>query len=202
MAEPKASSTVVSLLRSFAPVLAFYAGDWAWGLKAGIVASAVVSIAEVVWAWWRGTGVGALFKVTAAMTLGLGALDLICTSPRFFSWEGVFTNLLFAGYVVYLLLTGPEPLLEEIFRQRPELREEADDLAARARVMLAFVLALSVAKAVVLSWVAWTFAMEEAVGIRTAIGVGSMGILFAAIWFLLEPTLTFVRRYGWLKVPA
>lgn len=191
---------LVGLMANLGPLVVFYAFDWTLGLKPAIVAASVYSIGEVAWKLYRREPITMLFKVVATTTVGLGLIDIVLASPRFFSWEASVTNAAFGLWFAWLMVRGPGPLLEELLRLRPELGDQLGlpRLTGMVRVMLAMTVAYHVVTGVAYAWIAWTYPVEEAVGLRALFANVSLIPFLGAVFFGLHPLHVLASRRGWL----
>lgn len=188
------------LMASLGPLVVFYAFDWTLGLKPAIVAASVYSIGEVAYKLWKREPITLLFKVVSTTTVGLGVLDIVLASPRFFSWEASVTNAAFGLWFLWLMVRGPGPLLEELLRLRPELGAQLGlpRLTGMVRVMLALTVVYHVVTGVAYAWIAWTYPVEEAVGLRALFANVSLVPFLGAVFFGLHPLHVVATRRGWL----
>ncbi|MSQ03852.1 MAG: hypothetical protein EXR71_18520 [Myxococcales bacterium] len=191
---------MLALLANLGPLVVFYAFDWTMGLKPAIVAASGYSIGEVLWRLYRKAPITFLFKVVATTTVGLGVIDICLASPRFFSWEASITNAAFGGWFLWLTVKGPGPFVDEMVRLRPELpaRLGREHLTGLIRVLLAMTVGFHVATGALYAWIAWSFPVEEAVGLRVLYGNLAMIPFLAAVFFGLGPLHVLASRRGWL----
>jgi intracellular septation protein A len=185
------------LLRGSSPLLVFYAFDWGWGLRPAIVASALWSMGEVVLRLVRKEKLDALFKFTAVTTFVFGALDLVITQPRFFSYEAVATNVVTGGFFASMAATDISPMLDQVHALRPDARGDLE-LPSRLRVAIGLCAAYCFVKAGIYAWMATAFSVERAMGLRVIVGNVSMVVFFAAVRFGIDPVLRLLQRAGYL----
>jgi hypothetical protein len=185
------------VLRSMAPVLAYYVADWAWGLRPAIIASTLWSMGEVVVHLIQKQPLDSLFKFTAVTTFLFGMVDLLCTSPWLFSYEPVVTNAVTAGFLVVLARGSLGPLLEQVYQARPDLRGD-DGVVTRLRVAVWMMVAFTVAKVPLYLWMAWKLPVESAMNARVMVGNVSLVLMLVAVRFGLEPVLRAAQRLGWI----
>ena len=191
---------MLPLLASLGPLVVFYAFDWTMGLKPAIVATSIYSIGGVLWRLYRKEPITFLFKVIATTTVGLGLIDIWLASPRFFSWEASITNAGFGGWFLWLTLKGPGPFVDEMLRLRPELAAQLGPgrLTGMIRVLLAMTVLFHIATGVLYAWIAWSYPVEKAVGLRVLYGNLAMVPFLAAVFFGLAPLHSLATRRGWM----
>ncbi len=197
---PPRPSAIRAILGNLGPLVVFYAFDWTLGLKPAIVAASVYSIADIAWRLYRREPITLLFKVVAVTTVGLGVVDILLASPRFFSWEATVTNAAFGGWFLWLAVRGPGPMLDELLRIRPELGEQlgAGRLTGMVRVLLFLTVAYHGVTGVAYAWIAWRFPVEEAVGLRALFANVSLIPFLGAVWLGLLPLHRLASRRKWL----
>lgn len=191
---------MLPLLASLGPLVVFYAFDWTLGLKPAIVAASVYSIGDVLWRLYRKEPITLLFKVVASTTVGLGIIDICLASPRFFAWEASITNAAFGFWFLWLTVKGPGPFVDEMLRLKPELAGQLGQgrLIGMIRVLLAMTVLFHIATGALYGWIAWSFPVEEAVGLRVLYGNLAMIPFLAAVFFGLAPLHALATRRGWM----
>ncbi len=200
-APPAKASRVGLMVRSFAPILAYYLADWAWGLRPAIIASTVWSMGEVVVHLVQRQPLDSLFKFTAVTTFLFGMVDLACTSPWLFSYEPVVTNAVSAAFLAMLARGPMTPILQQVYQARPDLRGDPG-LVVRMRAALAVMVAFTVAKVPLYLWMAWALPVEKAMNARMIVGNGSLVVMVVALRFGLNPLLRLGHRLGWVAAEA
>lgn len=112
---------MLRVLLGLLPLIAFYGVESLYGLRAGVIAAMVLSVADlgVRWTWTRRIDRMVLFS--AALVLGLGGLSLASDDERFVLWTPVLGDVVFAA-VLLMGLRLKDSLLEvAAAEQDPEL---------------------------------------------------------------------------------
>ncbi len=190
--EPKPSRTKAmlgTLLESAGPLLVFYGVDYVWGLFPAIAASTVWSVGDLIRHVVMKKPVTAIFKLTAAMTLVFGSVDLLAQQSLLFKYEATVTNI---GMAVFFAATlrGGASVIEETWVANPDNAGRAMPkwLKGMFRSLTLFWSAYFLVKAVAYFFLAGAFSIEKAMAIRAVVGNVSM---FA----MAGLTLVFARVY-------
>ncbi|NNN05397.1 MAG: hypothetical protein HKL90_05810 [Elusimicrobia bacterium] len=161
---------------NFGPVIVFYAANHYRGLAAGITASAIYSISEIILKFVKKQTLPPLFKYTAAMTMIFGGVDLWAQRSILFKYEGGVTHLI-TGFVFAGTLFSGTPLLEEFYRQSPAAKPMTPELRSYFRFLTGLWVAYFFFTAVLFFWFAWRFSLEKSVLLRSVVGTGSLCLL-------------------------
>jgi intracellular septation protein A len=182
-------ATLGVLLESAGPLLVFYGVDYVWGLFPAIAASTVWSVGDLIRHVVMKKPVTAIFKLTAAMTLVFGSVDLLAQQSLLFKYEATVTNL---GMAVFFVATlrGGASVIEETWAANPDNSGRAMPkwLKGMFRALTLFWSAYFLLKAVAYFFLAGAFSIEKAMAIRAVAGNVSM---FA----MAGLTLVFARVY-------
>jgi uncharacterized membrane protein len=194
---------VLSLLRfvfeSFGPLVVFYATLHFFGLMTAIAVTVVTTFAEVVYRLAKREKVTRLFKMSAALTLAFGAVDLLMQRSVLFRFEAVITNCLVGAYFGSSLF-GPKSMIEELYEKsrspgdEPPPPEAASYQRGLTRVWTGYFFA----KAAFYLWVTLHYTLEQAVVIRSAVGTASLVALLGGERLFRKPIFRFVRDRGWI----
>lgn len=194
---PAVQGRLGMMLRSLGPIAVYYLADWSLGLRAAIVASTIWSMGEVVIHLVRREPLDAMFKFTAITTFLFGVVDLVCTQPWLFSYEPVITNVVTAAFMLTLARGSLGSLLEQVYQARPELRGDPE-VVVRMRVVVVFIAAFTLIKAVGYLWMAVTLPVERAMNLRMIIGNASLVVMVIALRFGTESAVRLGRKLGWV----
>ncbi len=86
------------------------------GLKPAIAGVLLLVVGELVWRYHRREPLRPLFLVTSALAIASGVIDLYAVSPFAIKFEGVATNLLFAG--IFTVGAFGQPSLAQQYAER------------------------------------------------------------------------------------
>ena len=179
--------SILLLLLSLLPLIAFYGFEQLYGLKTAIAATIVVTVAEVIYRKWKKQDPGAFFYFISITTIGFGLIDVMSTNTRFFKFEPALTNLITGIYFAYGALTT-KPMLQEMMEKMNRIPSErfTPELTAYFRFMTWVWVVYFIVKA----WVYFIIAehAETSVGkmmvIRTLAGNASMFGMLGVSWVL------------------
>ncbi len=169
---------LIKLLIEFGPLaafaIAFYTAGIYWATGVIMVASLVALVASRLY-------LGRLLPVlvvTAVLVVFFGGLTFLLDDPRFIKVKPTIINLLFAGILIFGLLTG-RPLLKLLFGEAFNLTEEGwRKLSIR---WAAFFVTLAVLNELVwrnFSEAAWVnFKVFGILGISLVFGVAQIGLI-------------------------
>jgi uncharacterized membrane protein len=193
---------VRSLLRfalvNFGPLLAFYAGYYAFGLLGGIAAGVLWVVAELAVTAWKRERPTRLFVMTAALTVGFGAVDLLLQKSVLFRYESVITNVLVGAYFGSSL-RGPKTLIQEFYeRSLPAGTAPKPHVVVYLRGLTVVWTAYFFVKAAVYGWLSTRYPLEEAMAVRGVVGPVSFGAMFVVERVVRGPVSKFAARRGWL----
>ncbi len=169
---------LVKTLIEFGPLgaffIAFYAAGIYWATGVIMVASVIALVAS-----WRHLGrLLPVPVVTAVLVVVFGGLTFLLDDPRFIKVKPTIINLLFAGVLVFGLITG-RPLLKLLFGEAFKLTEEGwRKLTLR---WVVFFVTLAVLNEIVwrnFSEAAWVnFKVFGILGISLVFGVAQIGLI-------------------------
>ena len=101
----------------FAPLIAFWVLDIAFGIKPAIAGAIVVIILDSAWRLIRRKPFTPAYLLSSALTIVLGGIDLYSATPFMLKYEAVVLNLV-TGLLFLIGARGPRPILWELAEQR------------------------------------------------------------------------------------
>ncbi len=101
----------------FAPLIAFWVLDLAFGIKPAIAGAIVVIIIDSAWRLLRRKPFTPAYLLSSALTIVLGGIDLYSDSPFMLKYEAVVLNVV-TGLLFLIGARGPRPILWELAEQR------------------------------------------------------------------------------------
>lgn len=133
---------MLRLLWAMLPLVAFYAVESWYGLRAAIASAIAIGLIDVLVGRLRDGRVSRLTLGTTGLVVVLGALSLASDDERFMLWTPVIGDLVFAGVLIGGLAL-PESLMELAVREQdptveldPELRSILRGLTVRLAAVL------------------------------------------------------------------
>lgn len=185
-------------LTEFAPLVAFWALTFAFGVKTAIAGSIVVILVDAAYRRWRGRPFTRLYLVVSTLTLGFGAVDLYVATPFLLVYEAPITSLL-VGIAFVVGAFGEKPMLQEIAEQRPNVTLPPAAEARRFfRLFTLIWAAYFFVKAIFYVWIAATLPLTQALALRSTIGSISLAIMMALSVTQGRRLFFLFRRLGWL----
>jgi intracellular septation protein A len=165
------------MLADFGPLILFWALDLALGIKPAIAGSVLYILGDCAWRWRRGLPFSRVYRLSAALTVVFGGLDLLSATPFMLKYESVVTNV-FTGLVFVWGARGPRPMVLELAEQR-----RGEPLPQRVDIIRFFQLftllwaAYFFIKAGFYLVVATTLPMTQAMLLHSVVGSGSMALM-------------------------
>lgn len=165
---------------------AFYWAFYQWGAKAAIGLAVAVSLLQTLTHLIFRVRPSPIFICATLFTVAFGGLDLLLRNPQFYRFEPFAHNLAVALFFLATLLLRL-PLAYELIQDlprwlRPKITTPGDPRLKTISWIWIFYL---VFKAAVYLYLALTVDLGNLILLRTAVGGGSMAVLFLITYFLL-----------------
>jgi intracellular septation protein A len=190
------------IVSEFGPLAVFWILSLTAGIKPAIAGSILVIVVDSLWRWRRGIAFTRLYKLTSALTLVFGAVDLMSATPFLLKYEAVVTNLATCGAFVVGAF-GAKPLIQEVAEQRQGAPfPGGEEIRRFFQIFTLFWAAYFLLKAMFYFWLAWTLPMAEAMAWRSVLGGASLGLMIAFSATQGRRMFLLLRRLGWLPPPA
>lgn len=185
------------IVDQFGPLIVFYAFDLTLGLKAAIAASVAFVAGDAIRRYAQGLAFSRIYKMSVAVTIVFGAIDLSVRTPIMLAYESVISNAAFGLFFV-AASRGERPMFQDLAE-----RQEGHALPARPDVAFFFrVLALIWAasfflKAALYLWIAGRYPLAQAIAIRAVVGPVSLGVMIL-LSIRGRQLFRLFRKLGWL----
>lgn len=189
----KLKSLTKFILSNFGPIVGFYFVNQFWGMKAGVIASIFLVVAEYFWLKFKNEKVSTFFYFSSGMIIVFGAIDLIIQKPFFIKFEASITNLFFAVFFG-LSLFKDKSIIQEIAETQKKTSEiQSEDKRFFFKCMTAFWSIYFVVKSIFYLWINLNTSLSEGLIIRMIVGKVSLWIMLfisvglsRQIWKLFE----------------
>ena len=198
----KAVAAARFVILEFGPLIAFWTLTLTFGVKAAIIGSLVVIVADAAWRRWRGAAFTRLYILTSALTLVFGAVDLIATQPFMLVYEAPITNLA-AGLAFVVGAFGAKPMIQEVAEQRQSAAfPDTAEVRSFFRLFTLAWAAYFFLKAAFYLWTAAVLPMTEAMALRSIVGGVSLALMSLVSATQGKRLFFLCRRLGWLQPPG
>jgi intracellular septation protein A len=194
------SAVVRFALAEFGPLLVFWMLAATLGVKPAILGSILFIVADAAWRWRKRVKFTRLYRLTSALTLVFGLVDLASTSPFMLKYEAVITNAA-TGLAFVAGAVGEKPIIQEVAEQRGEIFVATNEVRAFFRLFTLAWAAYFFLKAATYLWMAWTMPMLEAMALRSVAGGVSLGLMIAVSATQGRRLFFLCRRLGLLPKP-
>jgi intracellular septation protein A len=194
------SAVVRFALAEFGPLLVFWMLAATLGVKPAILGSILFIVADAAWRWRKRVKFTRLYRLTSALTLVFGLVDLASTSPFMLKYEAVITNAA-TGLAFVAGAVGEKPIIQEVAEQRGEIFVATNEVRAFFRLFTLAWAAYFFLKAAAYLWMAWTMPMLEAMALRSVAGGVSLGLMIAVSATQGRRLFFLCRRLGLLPKP-
>lgn len=178
-------SWVSFLLNALSVPIGFYLIFNHYGAKPAIALCVVVASIQMLYARWKGESPSPFLILSGAFTIGFGTIDLLIASPQFFRLEPAVQNFIIATVFLVSQLVR-FPVAEKFIAALPAAVRPGKGPGAAEflhRVIWAWIVYFYF-KAAVYLYLAFAVDLGLLVILRTAIGMPSLVLMFAAqLWF-------------------
>ena len=186
------------VVADFGPLILFRVLDLTLGIKPAIAGSVLYILANCAWRWHRGLPFTRIYRLSAALTVVFGGIDLLSTRRFMLKYEALVTNV-FTGFAFVLGAGGPRPMVLELAEHRVGSPfPQRADITRFFQLFTLFWAAYFFAKAGFYLVVAATLAMAQAMLVRSIVGSGSMALMVGLSMTQGQRLFTLCQRLGLL----
>ncbi|MCB9668303.1 MAG: septation protein IspZ [Alphaproteobacteria bacterium] len=118
------------LLLGLLPLVAFYAAESLWGMRAGVLAAVLTSLVDVAYGRFVDGRVNRVVIVSTVLVVALGGLSILAGDERYVLWTPVLGDGVFVALLLASLAASEGSALEIALREQDP--EAPVDLAMRA----------------------------------------------------------------------
>jgi intracellular septation protein A len=183
----------------FGPLLVFWSAVRFADIKTAIIVSTAWSIGQISYKIYKKERFTNFFKFSAAMTVVFGILDTWMTTPVFFKYESVFTNIVTGIYFAMTLRTN-KSFIQEWVEKKNGTSMENRNAILRCQILTLVWTQYFFAKAAYYFYVASNYSLEEAILIRSTVGTVSFYALLGVSIVFGKRILTFFQTRGLLPM--
>lgn len=183
----------IFIFSNFGPLVGFYLTNQIWGLKAAVLASVILVLAEFFWLKSKKEKVSSFFYFSSTLVIVFGMLDLSIQEPFFIKFEATLTNLFFAVFFGISLFKEKSIVQEFAETQKRTSTEQSQDKKFFFQLFTIFWCLYFLVKAVFYLWLNFNSSLNEGLLLRLVIGKISFWIMMFIsiglpryIWNLLE----------------
>lgn len=196
----KIKKIAVFVYQNFGPLVAFAMANRVWGLKAAIMVSVGVTVAEIVHYRVAKKELSQFFKFSAAIAVLFGALDLYLDNAFFFKIEATITNLMTA-FFFGITLFQDKPLIQQFTEQQGRTSTETSDDKTFFFQFLTLIWTLYfIAKAIIYLWINFNTTTEDALILRMLVGNASFAVMLFISIGLSRPLWNVMQK--WKLLPS
>jgi intracellular septation protein A len=161
----------------FAPLIAFWVLDIAFGIKPAIAGAVGTIILDSLWRLIRRKPFTPSYLLSSALTVVLGGIDLFSATPFMLKYEGVVLNVV-TGLLFIVGARGPKPLLWELAEQHKGMSfPDRPDVVRFFQIMTLFWAAYFLLKAGFYLFIGQIMPLAQAMAVRSAVGTASLGAM-------------------------
>lgn len=183
----------IFIFSNFGPLVGFYLTNQIWGLKAAVLASVILVVAEFFWLKSKKEKISSFFYFSSTLVIVFGMLDLSIQEPFFIKFEATLTNLFFAVFFGISLFKEKSIVQEFAETQKRTSTEQSQDKKFFFKLFTIFWCLYFVVKAVFYLWLNFNTSLNEGLLLRLVIGKISFWIMMFIsiglpryIWSFLE----------------
>lgn len=179
----------IFIFSNFGPLVGFYLTNQIWGLKAAVLASVILVVAEFFWLKSKKEKISSFFYFSSTLVIVFGMLDLSIQEPFFMKFEATLTNVFFAVFFGISLFKEKSIVQEFAETQKRTSMEQSQDKKFFFRLFTAFWCLYFVVKAVFYLWLNFNTSLNEGLLLRLVIGKISF-------WIMMFISIG-LPRYNW-----
>ncbi len=183
------------LYHNFAPVLVFVAANRWWSYKIAVGVALTFTFFEIIRHRYQNKNMTSFFKISAAMAVVLGVLDLLIQDALFFKFEASLSNLVMAIFFG-ISLRGEKSLIQQFAEEQGRTSSEpSEDKNFFFRLLTMIWVAYFVMKAGLYLWINFNFEIADASLMRMFIGNVSFGVMIFLSMGLAKPLWRILERF-------